>query len=261
MRNEAQFLALAIESHLPYLDELVIVYNACTDLTPEIATDYAQRFPEKVRVFHYEPEVFPVGTTEFMTLPSNSPHSLVNYSNYTLCQTTCRIALKVDGDHVAIPRNLARLTKIVRQPWLRLRYGFPRFNCALGFRGLNLWIQEGEFYVNMREPATEYVPFFPVSESTWFIHDPRWEIFHRDHLRLRTTEPYGFYHLKFLKRERDEWLRDFADLPGSRLFSDYNELNEWRIRPDLMPLTDYVAYDKAAAGLPPPSTLGILRDS
>src|SRR5206468_7308345 len=37
VRDEEQFLALAIESHLPFLDELVIVYNACTDRTPEIA--------------------------------------------------------------------------------------------------------------------------------------------------------------------------------------------------------------------------------
>jgi glycosyltransferase involved in cell wall biosynthesis len=255
VRNEEQFLALAIESHLPFLDELVIVYNACTDRTSEIAAEYAQRYPDKVRVFHYEPEAYPPGTTEFVNLPPDSPHSLVNYYNFTLCQTTCRVAMKVDADHVIIPERINSIIRIVRSPWLHPYYHFPRFNCFLGYRGLNLWDQNGKFFVNLREPVTEYHGLFPISERTWFRHDPRWEILESGDLRHFHICHYGFYHVRFLKVEREQWLKDYQKIPHPDLYKDEMDC---RLQPQLVPLEEYCANHPDAHGLPHPSRFGIV---
>jgi glycosyltransferase involved in cell wall biosynthesis len=254
VRNEEQFLALAVESHLPFLDELVIVYNACTDRTPEIAAEYAQRYPGKVRVFHYEPEAYPPGTAEFVSLLPDSPHSLVNYYNFALCQTTCRVAMKVDADHVIIPERINSVIGIVRHPWLHPRYHFPKFNCFLGYRGLNLWDQNGKFFVNLREPVTEYHGLFPVSERTWFRHDPRWEVLESGHLRRFETCHYGFYHVRFVKVGREQDLEGYPP-PHINLYKDEMER---RLRPQLVPLEEYCANHPDAYGLPHPSRLGIV---
>ena len=255
VRDEEQFLALAIESHLPFLDELVIVYNACTDRTPEIAAEYAQRYPDKVRVFHYEPEAYPPGTAEFVNLPPDSPHSLVNYYNFTLCQTTCRVAMKVDADHVLIPEKINSVIRIVRNPWLHPQYHFPTFNCFLGFRGLNLWDQNGKFFVNLRQPVTEYHGVFPVSERTWFRHDPRWEVLESEHLRHFNICHYGFYHVRCVKVGREQSLRDDQKLPHIDLYRDEMAC---RLQPQLVPLEEYCANHPDARGLPHPSQVGIV---
>ena len=41
LHNEEDFAAAAIASILPFFDEIVIVYNTCTDGTPEIVADSA----------------------------------------------------------------------------------------------------------------------------------------------------------------------------------------------------------------------------
>src|SRR5262249_21697516 len=152
LRNEEEFVALAIDSHLPFLDELVIVHNGCTDRTPEIVDDYARRFPDKVRAYWYEPEVHPYGTSEYQGLPPDSPHSLVNYYNYALCQTTRQVAVKIDGDHVAIPPAFRSLTRVVRRQGLRRLEFWESFRAYLGFLGLNLLGAEGRLVVARNYP-------------------------------------------------------------------------------------------------------------
>ena len=96
VKNEQQFVRLAIESHLPFYDEIVAVYNDCTDATPQILHDLAAKYPQKIKVFHYLPKVVPVAT------------------NYALSKCTYRVAVKLDADHLAIPCKLALLIKTIR---------------------------------------------------------------------------------------------------------------------------------------------------
>jgi len=117
--------------------------------------------------------------------------------------------MKCDADHVIIPERINSVIGIVRHPWLHPRYHFPRFNCFLGYRGLNLWDQNGKFFVNLREPVTEYHGVFPVSERTWFRHDPRWEVLESEHLRRLKICHYGFYHVRFVKVGREQDLKGY----------------------------------------------------
>src|SRR6266481_5054552 len=79
LKNEAQFLDVAIDTHVHGLDELIILYNDCTDDTPEICFKWQDRYPDKIKVFEYEPKVVPYGTAEALTIDPMSPKCIANY--------------------------------------------------------------------------------------------------------------------------------------------------------------------------------------
>ncbi|WP_216075002.1 hypothetical protein, partial [Acinetobacter baumannii] len=71
-----------ILSHAPYVDEIVAVYNQCTDATEDILRRLQDELgPDKLKLFDYRPRVHPPGSKEHAAEPGNSPHSVVNYSN------------------------------------------------------------------------------------------------------------------------------------------------------------------------------------
>lgn len=66
-RNGAFALEATIRSHIDFFDEIVAVYNRCTDDTPNILVRLKAEFGPKLRVFHYLPEVFPPGSKGHQT--------------------------------------------------------------------------------------------------------------------------------------------------------------------------------------------------
>src|SRR5690349_3506425 len=84
LKNEEDFLELALASILPFFDELIIVYNGCTDRTPKIVESFAASEPKRVKAFHYLPEVFPIKSEMYRQLPPNHPSSLIHYYNFAL---------------------------------------------------------------------------------------------------------------------------------------------------------------------------------
>ncbi|WP_424947950.1 hypothetical protein [Candidatus Spongiihabitans sp.] len=115
IKNEQQFVRLAIESHLPFYDEIIAVYNDCTDRTPQILRDLAEKYPTKIKVFYYLPKVVPVLTKKHTQTPTDSVHSTANYYNYALSKTTYNTATKLDADHLAIPQNLIPVIDEIRK--------------------------------------------------------------------------------------------------------------------------------------------------
>ena len=82
IRNESEYLELSIRSYIPFFDEIIAVYNRCTDNTAEILTRLSTEYP-KLKVYHYEPEVWPPGSDKFIQLPYTHEESLVNkWSSY-----------------------------------------------------------------------------------------------------------------------------------------------------------------------------------
>ena len=102
LRNEVAFVDDAIASHLPFLDELVVVDNNSSDGTWECVQKWVQRAPDKIRAYRYLPTVQPLGTKGGLNLPTDHPSSFANYCNFALVQTRRQIAITIDGDHVAI---------------------------------------------------------------------------------------------------------------------------------------------------------------
>ena len=90
VKNEAEFIAASVESCISALDELVIVYNDCTDNSAEVIEGMRLKYPDKIRVFEYPYKVLGAGLTkeeyEFAkSLPDDSPQLLCNYYNEWRC--------------------------------------------------------------------------------------------------------------------------------------------------------------------------------
>ena len=116
IKNEEQLIRLAIESHLPFYDEIIAVYNDCSDNTEAILLALQQQHPAKIKTFHYLPKVHWVGTPEHadMVGRDDDVHSVANYSNYAVSKCTYSIATKLDADHLAIPHTLEPALKKIR---------------------------------------------------------------------------------------------------------------------------------------------------
>lgn len=105
VKNDAEFLKLSVESCLPALDELVIVYNGCTDNSPEIIQDLVKLYPNKIKAFEYEPHIYShnLSKEEYDFIKSQdsfSPYLLSSYYNFALSKTSYKYAMKIDADQI-----------------------------------------------------------------------------------------------------------------------------------------------------------------
>jgi hypothetical protein len=96
LRDEETWCALAIESFLPWCDELVIVVQSSVDRTREIAERY--RGPN-VHIYDYPFQTYPSGPGHD-NYPANSVYASAYHYNYTLAKSTRSHVVKLDGDMV-----------------------------------------------------------------------------------------------------------------------------------------------------------------
>jgi hypothetical protein len=182
---------------MPFFDEIVAVYNQCTDATPEILLRLQTEFgPSRLRVIHYLDQVHPPGSEGHAQTDPSSPNSLVNYYNFSLISTRYKYATKLDDDHLAITETTQRVTD-------GLRNGTASPNTMFCFSGLNLFPgTDGNLGILDSDPISGGgdIGFFPVTNQTYFVHDRRFERFRRGSLR-REFAGYLYWHLKYLKRD------------------------------------------------------------
>lgn len=210
IRNGAYSLEAAIRSHIGHFDEIVAVYNRCTDETPNILARLAEEFGGRLRVWHYLPSVFPPGSDGHRTTPADHPQSLVNYYNFALTRTRYSHATKLDDDHVAMAEPTARLVADVRAGLA----GQGELAC---FSGLNLARDPSGLGILAREPFAGSGDhwIFPVRPNTFFVHDRRFERLQHPGMR-RVFHSFTYWHLKHLKPEFGFANYDLADNPHSR---------------------------------------------
>jgi hypothetical protein len=214
LKNEAEFLDRAIATHLDGLDELVILHNDCTDETPEICARWQRRYPDKIKVTEYAPKVVPIGTEESLRIDPRSPHCVANYYNFALSLTNRQIAIKIDGDHIAVPRRFGRIADRVRRRLPRKRR-YPIY-------GLNLTLDgKGEIVIyNCYDYAPQFSgdraakigpppftsgdhAFYYVDETCWHTVEGFEVIDLGDKLRFAGAPlTYAFFHMKGLKSDR-----------------------------------------------------------
>lgn len=118
-KNCADFLEECIESCIDALDELVVVFNNCIDETEEILYRMQKVYPDKIKIYPYEPFVYPINLTpeqyaEAMSLSPNSIHLLSGYCNYVISKTTYQYIVKIDADQIIFKDKFARICNAYR---------------------------------------------------------------------------------------------------------------------------------------------------
>ncbi len=210
-RNGADFLEASIRSHADFYDEIVAVYNQCTDSTPAILARLKNDLGPKLRVFHYLPKVHPQGSEGHISTPGDAPESVVTYSNFALAKTRYQWAVKLDDDHLAIPGAVAPQIDEIRS-------GRAADNMIHCFSGLNLIRDEsGSLHIPSAAPVSGGgdIGYFRVSKERFFKHDPRFEQFQRAGLERRFSG-WLYWHLKFLKTGGGFANYNLETNPGSR---------------------------------------------
>ena len=221
VKNGQDFLALAIESHIDCFDEIVVAYNGCTDRTVPILERLRQKHGEKLKLYHYEPRVYPPGSDGHRRSPTASIHSLANFYNFSLAKTTCRVATKLDDDHIAIPATLRRITDRIRAADYHLggeMHCFSGMNLAQGRQGV------GVFATTPFAGNGDH-GFFEVSPQNYFVQDRRFERFVRTGLR-RTFCGMMYWHLKYLKQDYGFANYELEDNPDSRYHKQLARMND-----------------------------------
>lgn len=160
LRNEEEFAAAALRSILPFVDEVVVVFNSSTDRTPEIVAHFEREDPHRVKAFHYVPEVFPQGSAEHRSLPLDSVHSLVHYNNYALSKASFQIRFKWDGDMMAIPDAMERVVgRLRRLTPARIAWWSSPWKWGYWWAtGVNLWDHQGRICVPMIRAVAGEIP-------------------------------------------------------------------------------------------------------
>lgn len=211
IRNGANFLEATIRTHAEMYDEIVAVYNQCTDDTADILMRLSQEIGPKLRVFHYLPKAHPAGSEGHAKTPGDAPNSLVTYSNFALCQTRHQWAVKLDDDHLAIPETVNGMISEIQNG-----HANPRtMHC---FSGLNLMRSvDGALHVPAVAPVSGKgdIGYFRVGRETHFVHDPRFERFVRGGIK-REFAGWFYWHMKYLKSGGGFANYNLEANPGSR---------------------------------------------
>jgi len=196
IKNGEDWLKESVESHLPYFNEIVAVYNGCTDRTEETLLDLKSRFPEKIKIVHYEPEVYPVGSELHKSVPADSLHSVANYYNYALSQTKYRVVTKLDDDHLAISPVWEKMIDKMREVDYKLG------NEMWCFSGLNLVMSGNELKIHSKVPFAGNGDhwFYELAKGRDFTKDRRFERFKKRGMKLVYNGEIAYWHLKYLKK-------------------------------------------------------------
>ena len=64
VKNDAQFIEACVESCINALDELIIVYNDCSDNSPQVIEEMRSRYPDKIKVYEYKYKVYSINLTK-----------------------------------------------------------------------------------------------------------------------------------------------------------------------------------------------------
>jgi glycosyltransferase involved in cell wall biosynthesis len=259
LRNEQDYAEQALNSILPFVDEFVIVYNQCSDRTPEIVERFAKQEPNRVKAYHYVPEVFPQGSEKHAALPGHHVSSLVHYSNFALSKATYRILFKWDGDMVAAPEPFGRIVDSLRGikawalSWWRSPWKMGWWWCS----GVNLWDHNGKIFVPKVRPRVygkKDLGFWPAGHRNIFRHHPIYEVLNTRWL-IKTYVGFAYFHLKGMKLDRGIGVYQLEKNPHSIFKHRYLE-RRWT-NPELMTFQEYCQIEPAARSLPNPETLGI----
>jgi hypothetical protein len=129
LRNESQFMEAAILSHLPWLDEAVLVVQPSSDNTEELAYDLAAN-NERIKVYEYPFECDWIDTPAFYAKDPDAPGHMVHMSNWAFTRCKYSWIVKVEGDVIALSTFEDIIERIKENPCQSHYYGRVVLNIA-----------------------------------------------------------------------------------------------------------------------------------
>ncbi len=120
VKNEEMSIAQSIDSCIDALDELIITYNTSEDNTEKILKEYQKKYPDKIKLYHYKPNIINyISTTKElenfksknMSYETNSIHSLANYYNFGYTKIKYKYYMKIDADQIYFTEKLLETRK------------------------------------------------------------------------------------------------------------------------------------------------------
>jgi len=258
LRNEADYLEQALNSILPFFDEFVIVYNQCSDRTPEIVEQFVSKDPQRVKAFHYLPEVFPQGSEQHRALPANHVSSMVHYANFGLSRVSYRGCALGDGDMIAAPDALGQVMDRLRslEPRTLSWWLSPWTLSYWWFKGVNLWDQDGKVFVLKSWPTSgsrKDHGFWPIGRR-YIFRKYRVSLYLRTRWFIPTLVGFVFFHVKGMKKDRGIGVYQLEKNPNSPF---RKRVERFWTNPELITFEEYCQIEPRARSLPSPESLGI----
>lgn len=101
--NEGRFIGTSIDCVIDALDELIIVYNSCTDDTEVILKQKIEQYGDKIKTYPYNHKIYfsnltPEEYDYAVSLPDDSPELFCNQCNFVLDHTSYLYAVIIDPD-------------------------------------------------------------------------------------------------------------------------------------------------------------------
>lgn len=145
-RNHGAYLRLCIDSCIDALDEIVAIYHDSTDDTEDILHEYAERYPNKIKILHYKEYVFPLNLDSAMyeyavTLPDNSPNLFCGYTNRAMAEASYKWIFRIDADQIYFTERLKRICDSYRSD------AVPKDGVVAYYSGINLFLIKGRWHV------------------------------------------------------------------------------------------------------------------
>jgi hypothetical protein len=195
IKNGEDFLEKVIQNVINDVNEIICVFNDCTDSTEKILVKMESAFPQKIKVYHYIPKVYPPSSDYYnKNLKSNDIHSLSHYYNFALSKTNYKYICKHDDDNLYFANIIKENLKILKS--------LDDNKYMIGIRGINLFDYNKNLYINESCPFTGGgdTVIFKYNKECYFYQTEKYEKFHTN-LKIKKII-LSFYHLKFCKKDR-----------------------------------------------------------
>lgn len=112
-KNEGRFIGESIDSVIDSVDELIVVYNDCTDNTEEILAAKKKQYPDKLKIYSYNYQILynNLSREEFdyaVSLPETSNRLHSSQCNFCLSKASFSHAVKIDPDQIYIADEMKK---------------------------------------------------------------------------------------------------------------------------------------------------------
>lgn len=199
LKNWWEFLNAVIKSHIPFLDEIVLIDNRSIDNTKEICMELVKQYPDKIKYFYYDYDVYWAGSR--WNINWNSIHSLAYYYNRSFSKTSYKYVMKIDDDNLLLQdkRTTIKSYIIKQQP-----------NRFMNFFGINLINKNQKIWIPSLDKYSWGhwdIWIYPVSKKTYYTQWKKFELLR--HPFLFKDIWLSYIHLKYLKK--DLWLWNYKN--------------------------------------------------